>query len=321
MDIRAQLRKIFMHIGLQGYIRPINFAHNKLSKILRMTIRKAKMPQTLIFYLDPSIGHPGLADRLKAIIGCYHIAQNNHMGFRIVFDFPFSLSDYLSPNEVDWRCRKEDVRFSIVNSRFFDYEGEMVTLQSNMQYVCINYVGILPTPTSKLGNKLLNNDIPTLWNQLFKQNEYLRQAIESQGYEAKSYVAVHLRFINAFEHFEKSTRAALSPQQQHDLLQRCREGLIRIHAAHQREKILVFSDSAYFLSKIKDLPVESLESTHISHIRYTNSSDSTLKTFIDFFMISRAKAVYRVLAPEMYKTGYSELAAIIGEVPLYDLNV
>lgn len=149
MDIRAQLRKTFKRIGLQHWIRPLNFAQNKLMKIPSMTLRRAMMPNTLIFYLDPSIGHPGLADRLKAILGCYHIAQKNHMGFRIVFNFPFELSDYLFPNEVDWRCREEDVRFSLVNSRFFDYEGKMSKLQSKLQYVCINYAGILPPPLKK----------------------------------------------------------------------------------------------------------------------------------------------------------------------------
>lgn len=179
-----------------------------------------------------------------------------------------------------------------------------------------------PPPSKKeLCNNLNYNEIKTLWNQLFKPAERLRQAIDDQGYAAESYVAVHLRFINAFEHFEKSTRPALNEASRKDLLKRCREGLMRIREAHKSEKILVFSDSAYFLSQIMDLPVETLESTHISHIRYTSNSDSTLKTFIDFFMISRAKAVYRVLAPEMYKTGYSELAATIADVPFYDLNV
>ena len=67
--------------------------------ILRMRIGKAYRRNTFFFIIAPNIKHPGLADRMKAIINCYNIAKLNGCDFRIVFKIPFSLEDYLQPNK------------------------------------------------------------------------------------------------------------------------------------------------------------------------------------------------------------------------------
>lgn len=146
MDLRFCVRKLFGKLGLARFIRPINFAENKLSKLGRLTLKRANRVNTLIFYLDPTIGHPGLADRLKAIVSCYYIAMENGLDFKIIFNHPFKLIDYLQPNKVNWECEESDLCFSIINSRTFDYNGEYRRLKTNRQYICFNYAGVLITP-------------------------------------------------------------------------------------------------------------------------------------------------------------------------------
>lgn len=41
-----------------------------------------------------------------------------------------------------------------------------------------------------------------LVTELFKPSPFLQQMIEMQGLEENSYIAVHLRFVNALEQFE-----------------------------------------------------------------------------------------------------------------------
>ena len=41
------------------------------------------------FVIAPGIKHPGLADRMKAIVDCYNIAKLNGYQFRVVFKIPF----------------------------------------------------------------------------------------------------------------------------------------------------------------------------------------------------------------------------------------
>lgn len=321
MDVRSQLRRLFGKFGLSSLIRPINFTLNKLSKLNRLTLRKAKFIDTLIFYLDPQIGHPGLADRLKAIVSCYYIAKENGLQFKIIFNYPFELKQYLEPNQVDWTCDEQDLRFSLINSCIFNYEGFYRRMKKNKQYICFNYTGSLITPPSQALIENNNKWVKDLWNQLFKPSNILTKAIENQGYEPQTYIAIHLRFINAFEHFEKCYKSSLSEDQRKNLLKRCRNGIIKVCDSNRGKTVLVFSDSAFFLQNIKDLPIYTLDIENISHIRYTKNSDSVLKTFIDFMMISRASAVYRIISPEMHKTNYSLFAAQIGNVPFFDIEV
>lgn len=85
--------------------------------------------------------------------------------------------------------------------------------------------------------------------------------------------------------------------------------------------VVVFSDSKRFLDSVSILPVITLDFSNVSHISYEIADDSVMKTFIDFFAMARGKAVYRIIAPEMYKTAFSECAAYVGSMDIQDIIV
>ena len=43
----------------------------------KLSLDKAKKRNILYFVFEPDVPHPGLADRLKAVISLYNIAKNN----------------------------------------------------------------------------------------------------------------------------------------------------------------------------------------------------------------------------------------------------
>lgn len=94
---------------------------------------------------DPHYSHPGLADRLKAILGCYYIAKQNGYSFKIVWREPFPLGDFLSESQVRWQCDGNGPAYSIRNTRFFIYSGLRkgldCKLRPNKEYVCCCYKG------------------------------------------------------------------------------------------------------------------------------------------------------------------------------------
>lgn len=93
----------------------------------------------------PHYSHPGLADRLKAILGCYYIAKQNGYSFKIVWREPFPLGDFLSESQVRWLCDGNGPAYSIRNTRFFIYSGLRkgldCKLRPNKEYVCCCYKG------------------------------------------------------------------------------------------------------------------------------------------------------------------------------------
>jgi hypothetical protein len=81
---------------------------------------------TLYFIIDSSLKHGGLTDRFKGIVGCYYIAKINGFDFKIIYETPFHLNDYLDVNEHNWLAERGDLSYSVRNSRIIQYKGKKI---------------------------------------------------------------------------------------------------------------------------------------------------------------------------------------------------
>jgi hypothetical protein len=276
---------------------------------------------TLYFIIDPEIGHPGLCDRYKAIIGCYYISKMNGFDFKIIFETPFRLDDYLDFNEHDWRAGKEDLSYSLRNARVIPYNGGAKIPRLNKsvkQYHVYSYIGYDILYTNRIpDHKILWG---TLYNSLFKPKDFIIQKINESGFEKNKYIAVHLRFVNALEHFEGDQFNTVSEMKKEELIQRCFTGIRSIIAANENMPVIVFSDSDTFLKRIKELPVHVLDGK-IGHISFHKEKEVVVKTFLDFYMIGRAQKVFVIHAPEIYPTVYSYYAALADYKDVITLDI
>lgn len=282
---------------------------------------------TFFFVLAPGLKHPGLADRLKAIIDCYDVAKTNGYAFRIVFKEPFALEDYLEPNRVPWVAGYGDLHYKAgwgrgARTRFYR-ESRMLTeeswhgrvaLRPHCEYHCYSYVGNRqPRVFPESGYRWHD-----LFADLFRPSAALQAAIDGCGLAEHSYVAVHLRFVNALESFEEVTccdNALATEEEKARLIRRCRDGIMRIRERHGGCPVVVFSDSSRFLDSLADLPVTVLDHSAVRHVSFGAGGDATLKTFLDLYMIARARTVYRIDAPELYAwSGFALTASMIGGV-------
>lgn len=259
---------------------------------------------------------------MKAIVDCYNIAKMNGYDFRIVFKIPFKLEDYLVPNEVEWVADYSNLHYSLGGTKFFNemnfidenaWKGR-TRLARNKEYHCYSYVGnrqpkIFPESGYEWSK---------LYAELFRPSKHLQNAIDACGFEERSYVAVHLRFVNALENFEEVScwdNALHTEEEKVALIERCKQGLLRIKAENDGSRVLVFSDSKRFLDSLEDIPVDVLSHDNVGHVSFEGNDDATLKTFLDLYMIARAKKVYRIDAPELYAwSGFAVTGAMIGGV-------
>ena len=268
---------------------------------------------TLYFILDPEIRHPGLADRFKVIVGSYYIARINGFDFKIIFETPFHLIDYVDVNRCDWFADRQALSFSLRNSRVIAYNGGGKIPRLNRavrQYHIYSYIGY---------DILASNRIPEykklwgeLFNTLFKPNRHLQSCIAATGFERERYIAVHLRFVNALEKFEEGQFNDLCEADQENLIRRCIAGIETIRQENNDMPLVVFSDSVVFLNRVRSLPVHVLDGP-VAHISYVHDPEATMKTFLDFYLISHAKRIYMILAPETYHSVFSYYAALAGD--------
>lgn len=281
-----------------------------------------KCANTLFFVIEPRRQHPGLADRIKAIIACYNQAKKNGMNFRIVFKEPFNLDDFLVPADKNhsWNADFSDLEYSFFRTRFVsEHRGWNFKANPKCQYHCYNYTGdIIPEVFEDTGYKWVE-----LYNELFTPSPEIQQAIQNIGIPPKSYIAVHLRFVNALECFEGGYYNGLKTESEKEaLIQRCRNGISKIMAEHIDQKIMVFSDSKRFINECADLGVITLPSDNIGHVCFDNNHSQVVKTFLDQYMISRASKVYMIVSDGMYSSScFALCGARMGGVPFEVLKV
>jgi hypothetical protein len=268
---------------------------------------------TLYFIIDPEIKHPGLSDRYKAIIGCYYIAKQSGFDFKIVFETPFKLSDYLNENEQSWTAGFDELSYSLQNTRIIPYNGGGKVPRLNKkvkQYHVYSYIGYDILETNKIPNYKI--EWGKLYNSLFTPKDFIRKEIQATGFEKNAYIAIHLRFVNALEHFEGEQFNTLSEANKEALIVRCLRQIKAIIGKNRGVSVIVFSDSQVFLKRVKELPVHVLDGK-IGHVSFENEREVIIKTFLDFYMISSARQIYVIRAPEMYGTVFSYYAALTGQ--------
>lgn len=268
---------------------------------------------TLYFIIDPRIGHPGLADRLKAIVGSYFIAKQNGFEFKIIFEYPFNLNKYLDQNEVNWVANVSDLSYSLQNSRIIPYNGggKIPHLPKKVkQYHIYSYIGY---------DILETNNIPNyqhLWGELFqslfKPTKLLQDSLDLIPLKENEFIAVHIRFVNALEHFEDNEFNIISKEEKENLIRRCDDAITKIMISNPNNKVVVFSDSQIYLNHVKSMLDVIVLDGKIGHISFSNNEEAVLKTFIDFFTISKSSLAIRLLSPEIYATVFSYYAALSG---------
>ena len=288
----------------------------------KMRFKKVNNKNVFYMVFEPFRGHPGLADRMKAIISTYSLSKSNCYDFKIFFKTPFDLAEYLTPKKNCCIDTLDELEYSVADTRLFHEVSwrKQIKLSPNKQYHCYQYSGnLMPRVFPHTGYKWCD-----LFHELFKPSEKLQKAYEQLNIAPKSYVCVHIRFVNALERFENTFfDNHLETQEERDaLIARCKEGIKKVINEHKNTAVYVFSDSKLFLNSLNDLPVLTLDSSAVEHVSKAKSDSATLKTFIDLYVMSQSNAVYRFCAPEIYSIShYALLAATIGDIPFYDLNV
>lgn len=276
---------------------------------------------TVYFVFDPTQKHPGMTDRLKVIVCCYWVAKQNGFDFKVVYDQPHRLSDYYSEGDVHWIAERDELSYSLQNSRLLSYNGSAAVPRLDKrvkQYHIMHYIGI---------NILYTNQIPDAsmqWSrcfeQLFRPSVRLQQAFETTGLQLRRYAAVHFRFVNALEHFEDGYFNALSAEEQQQLIDRCLLALKRIEAQCEGLPLYIFSDSSRFIGIAREHGYQSLEG-HVGHVSFSNDTDTLLKAFLDSYAISQSAVSFRVLGGALYNSTFPFYAALMGGKPCRIYNI
>ena len=210
--------------SIRYYFRDLHYYWQKYS----LKKDREVLGNTLYFIIDPDIKHPGLVDRFKAIVGLFYVAKVNGFDFKIIFNHPFDLEEYLSVNKYNWIANQSELSYSLQNVRLIPYNGsgKIPKLHKTIkQYHVYCYIGYDIISS----NHILNAE--SVWRnlflELFKPSQALNECLNCCNLNDSGYIAVHLRFVNALENFEKDQFNTLTEDEQENLIQRCLKVSIR----------------------------------------------------------------------------------------------
>ena len=263
----------------------------------------------------------GLADRLRTIRTAYVCAAISNKRFFIYHNVNnFKLEEYLTPHKIDWRINKNEIDFCLKNiSVCYNYRTIPKADHSKEVHVYTSN-GIIAEMLNAESFPLLNDN--SVHHHLFKPSSYLEQMVQQVMNENEltenDYIAFHLRFLNFFESVEINGKVSSTQEEQLQMMQDVHHVIDKVYQASDIKNIVIFSDSNIFLSSkhpeyIKHLP------GLVGHISKHSDKQITDKTFIDLFVMSKAKAIYSIRGKNIYGGGFSREASIIGNKPFIEV--
>lgn len=285
-----------------------------------------------VFMVDGRVGHGGMFDRLKGAISVYAISKVQRKDFRISFNYPFELQKYLEPNEYDWVIDKKDVVYSFPHSRPLFLYGECyhpVRLFKNRKCEAHFYYGY--DSLSEINERYVTDfEWGQLYRELFKPTAYLQQYIDSYQQEiGANYIVVHTRFLNLLgDKVETPINPELEQKERAALMARMHDKIVDLYATYQNKngkvRLMLASDSMVFIRYMQqEMPyvyVVPGEVRHIDTAGETNDGEN-IKMFLDYYLISRSKKVFSLMAEGMWPSAFPQYAAKIGNVPFERMNV
>ncbi|MBQ7471813.1 MAG: hypothetical protein IJS97_05230 [Prevotella sp.] len=287
--------------------------------------RATNKTKQIICMLDGKRKHGGMADRLRGIVSTYYIAKQLGYDFRINFVHPFPLIDYLVPNKVDWRISQEELCYNSEDAEPMFCGSQATHVETWFQKTwirkrCLKAHKQLHVYTNahilRLGNQFRN-----CFNELFRPSDALQKALDEQlALIGSEYDAMTFRFQQLLGDFiEESHFLILSPEEAQKLMERCVEQIEKLHdKLKEKRRFLVTSDSVRFLKYASErLDYVYVVSGSLAHMDWTENIpfESNLKSFLDFYLISKAQRAFLFQTGKMYNSGFPRRAAQMGGVP------
>lgn len=281
----------------------------------------SSVPNKVIFTCNGLGWSGGLADRFRGMISVYDWCKRHNRDFAINFCEPFLLQDYLQPNEYNWLPTeisydrtKSIPKVCMLEPRTCNRKEVL----DNQETLTENWYNNNLSDESKQIHVYTNQyrwscHFSQLFNELFKPCDRLQKEIDYHLSKiGGSYISISFRFTTLLGDFTDCTGKPLSLDKREKLMEDSLEAISEIaKKAPQHDKIFVTADSCTFLERVKNMENVYIIPGKIGHIDYDHGDDVSMKTFLDFFMISKAEAVYLAKGPGMYKSAFAKTAAMV----------
>lgn len=310
----------------------------------------------VVVMVDGKRPHGGLTDRFRNILSLYSYCKANGIRFRVYYFFPTPLTEYLVPNEYDWRISHREISYHRLDSRdiklyvrvlpelekFRAYPGLGQNLSDerlqlarahNREYNNNLHLTVLDREFSKKRHCqyhiyrnafFARGKFRPLFEELFRPSAYLESKLKAfRDGHLEPYESVTLRFQMLLGDFEEGSFEVLASQQQDELMDKCSNKIDELwrNKYFSTSKVLVTSDSSRFLSYISCKEYVYTVPGRMVHMDITRNTDIEVnaKSFLDLFLLMQSKKLTLLITGKMYRSGFPAFAAELGGKPYAEI--
>lgn len=290
-----------------------------------------------IAMIDGSAVHGGMCDRFKAIISLYAYCKYTGNPFRIKYTYPFKLEDYLSPATYDWRIKEgeytDNPRYSRILYMRKEYLARrLLKLKTQKQ---IHFYGnrdsLAYINESFLGQGNASEAFTWggLFRELFRPGPVLEERIQAVSTElGDNYDAAVFRFQNLLGDFKEYSFKSIGDKSEAEkLIEKCLQAIKALKADMGDRALLVTSDSVTFLQRavqIEGVHIIPGKLVHMDGCKdepVENKYEIYLKSFLDFYVLSGARKIYRIGTSYMYPSEFPMYAAKVHDIPFESIVI
>ena len=313
---------------LKKYFKSDGYAESKLLRELYSLKSDDITNNEIIYSLDSKWSNCGLADRIRGIVSCYALAKAQERDFVIDHEMPFRFETYFSSimsSGKDWSMSSRRKSYSRWHAKpvviMNNSTGEKIcSLPKRKQlhfYSNVDFVDVV--------NKHYKKDFTfrSLYSELFSPSDLLLQSVDEHLKAlGNHYISISFRFIGLLGDFQDIGKKSIDAATQESIIDKCIKCIAKLHEnKSEYNKVLVTADSPRFLDIAMKLPYVYTIPGKISHIGVKSNEEESLKTFVDFYMISQADEVFLGVAEKMYNSNFSRLAAYTTGKPFTVFNL
>ena len=296
------------------------------------TVGKPDMKNPVyVAMVDGTAIHGGMCDRFKGIITLYAYCKSRGIPFRIKYTHPFRLEDYLSPAAYDWTLKESEYtdnpRYCRILYMRKEYLAQrLLNLKTKKQ---VHFYGNRDSLAYINEAYAGNYDWGELFRELFKPCTVLEEQIKTiQQNLGNNYYAAVFRFQNLLGDFkEYNYRPINDPEEAESLIAKCLNAIRDLQATHGNLPLLVTSDSVTFLERASQIEGVHIIPGTLTHIDGNKSPlpgnpyDTYLKSFLDFYVLSEARKIYRIGTSYMYPSEFPVYAAKVHDIPFESITI
>lgn len=287
--------------------------------------------KTIIYMVQPETTFSGgLSDRLRGITSIYAECKRQHLSFRVVFE-PLHLEDYLLPNHYDWRIESGEICWDakqVYPCTLLTYHGNLKNrLQLFAQKTILRYYLRKSYRQIHIYSNMAVADeqFGTLFHELFRPSPYLQSLIDGHLERLggkKNYVSLTFRFRQLLGDFKEGGQV-LPESEREAYIQKCIDGIHKLHDVYPNDRLLVTSDSKTFLDRLSTLDYVYVIPGKIVHIGFTFDADrdTYMKSFVDYYMLSYAKKVCMMTDQLLFRSGFPKRAAMMNNADYEEISL